>query len=323
MDLNWKYQFPEDRLSNGAFVTLLGERIVWQAFGHGLQAISTDGTAAWHRPSDGSTPFFGWKERLYIGGGRAQSLDVRTGEVIAAHDSDREVRVMPPTTECARYWQRTEDSRRESMLGLSLDDLSLQWAVPPPSGRVKWIEHWYYEFDQHTSEVTVRRPPSPEPRGQFHVDASLWQFQPLMADDVLIFRTPEFVHAIDAFDGRTLWRRTRTEGWGLERVVDGTFYLFSQTLCAIDARTGRELWCVETEAPADELAVLSDRLWLSTRNGRLRALDRQSGRPIAAPVDLRLDGAVMKMWALTGEDLIVLTAHPENSEALWRFAVAT
>ena len=319
LDLVWKYQLPEECVSNGAFVSLLGDRLVWQAFGQGLHAISTDGTAVWHRPSDSSTAFFGWKDRLYIGGERAECLDVTTGGVIAVRDSHLPVRVTAPTAEYARYWERTDSSRRETMLGLSLEDLSLLWAVPAPSGGVKWIEHWYYEYDQSTSEVTVRRPPSPEPLGQFHVDASLWQFHPVMADDVLIFRTPDFVHAIDAFDGRTLWRRTRTEGFGLERVVDGTFYLFSHTMCAIETRTGRELWCVETEAPVDDLAVFSDRLWLSTRNGRLRTVDRQTARPLAPPVDMRLDGFVIKMWALTAEDLILLTAHPgTNSEALWR-----
>ena len=323
LDSVWAYEFPVGRGSSGAFATLLEDRIVWQAFGYGLQAISTGGAPVWNRPSNGSTPFFGWKDRLFIGGDCAQTLDVSTGTVIAVRDSHRPVRVMPPSSECARYWERrAEDSRAETLLGLSLEDLSLQWAVPPPSGRVKWIEDWYYVYDDATSQVTVHRPPAVEWKSQFQIDASLWHFHPLMADDVLIFRTPEFIHAIDAFDGRTLWHRTRTEGSGFDRVVDRTFYLFSHTLCAIEPRTGRELWCLATEAPADDFAVVGECLWLSTRNHRLRAVDRRTGHVITVPIDTGMNAFVQKMWALTAKDLILLLAYPDGSrEALRRIAV--
>ena len=318
----WKHQFPEARVSSGAFATLLCDRVLWQAFGYGLHAISTDGKPAWQRPAKDSTPFFAWNDRVYIGGARAECLDPRTGGVIAVHESGRQVRVMSPTAACARYWERTDNSKRETMLALGLEDLSPLWAVPPPSGAVKWIGDWYFEFDQATSEVTVRRPPSPEPRGRFQVDPDLWYFHPFLSDGVLIFRAVDYVQAIDAFDGRTLWRRARSEGFGHDRVVDGTFYLFSQTLSAIDAATGRELWSLETEEPANDLTVLPDRLLVSTRDGRLRAVDRQTGRVITPPIDTRLEDSVLKMWPLSAQDLILLTFEAStNSEALWRIAV--
>lgn len=310
MDHLWRYEFPEGRVSNGAFTALVADRIVWQAFGHGIQAVSLDGAAVWHHPSDSSVPFFGRRDRLFIGGERAQSVDVRTGNIIAARDSQRRVRVMAPTDDCARYWEATENPRRETMLGLALEDLSLLWAVPPPAGRVKWIGEWYYEYDESTSQVTVRRPPSMDPRGRFHVDPDLWYFHPLMTDDVLIFQTADRVHAIDAFDGQTLWQRTLAPGSGFNRTIDGTFYLCSNPQHAIEPRTGRELWSVETEAPPTDLAITGDTLWLSTTNNRLRALDRRTGQITTPAAATRLAGSVIKMWALTPQDLVLLVYEP-------------
>jgi outer membrane protein assembly factor BamB len=323
LNVLWTYEFPPERVSMGAFATLLGDRILWQAFGHGLEAISTDGEAVWHRPSTGSTPFFGWKDRIYIGGDRAESLDVSTGTVLAMRDGPLPVRVAAPTSEYARYWEpQGEGSRKEALLGLSLEDLSLQWAVPPPAGRVKWIGEWYYEYDESTSQATVRRPPDTEPKGQFHIDAALWYFQPLMTADVLIFRTPDNIQAIDAFDGRTLWSRAAPEGFGFDRAIDGTFYFFSHTLSAVDPRTGRDLWSLETEAPATDFAVAGEALWVSTRNHRLRAVDRRTGQVMSAPLDTGTGVFVQKTWALTAEDLIFLLAYPaENREGVRRISV--
>jgi len=228
---------------------------------------------------------------------------------------------MQPTSNTAVYWEYgSEGLSTGTFLGLNPKDFTLQWSIPDPKGSSRWFGDWYYQYDETASVVTVREPSAMTLRSEFPVDASLWYFMPKLAEDVLVFRTDGVARGIDAFDGRILWTRTVGEGYGFNKVIDGTLYLLGEKLWSIEPRTGRDLWSLAVEAETNDLAVGADRVWVSTRNRRIRALDRRSGRVTVMPFSVGAD--VLKMWALSDDELVVLVLERgQVREAVWRLVV--
>jgi outer membrane protein assembly factor BamB len=320
----WKYEFPAGALSNGTFVDLAQHCVLWQAFGHGIRAVSLDGSTAWTRPAEDSTPFYIRDDRVFVGGDAALSLDVGSGTVRASRKCESDVDVYRPVSGCALF-REYGPGLAGRYLGLDPDGLTTRWIVPDPEGRIAWLGDRYYEYDRQTSQVTVHSPAEPSPLGRFAIDFGIWYHSPLVAGDVLVFRTPDRTCAIDAVEGRTLWSAPSLGDtrWGLDRVADGAVYQFSRTLSAVDPSTGRERWRFGAEAEPNDVAMAPQCVWISTRNRRLRPLDPRSGAVTAMPIAIGAD--VLRMWALSDDELLLLVLlgdRAEQYEALWRLVLS-
>jgi quinohemoprotein ethanol dehydrogenase len=98
-------------------------------------------------------------------------------------------------------------------------------------------------------------------------------------------------------------------------VVDGVMYVTSawSKLFALDAATGKELWSYDPEVPGETgvkaccdvvnrgVAVLGDRLFFGTLDGRLIAVDRRTGKPAWSVVTVDQS----KPYTITGAPRIV------------------
>jgi outer membrane protein assembly factor BamB len=88
--------------------------------------------------------------------------------------------------------------------------------------------------------------------------------------------------ALDAVDGRVLWRRASPAGKVLyaPAVAGGVAYVVAEdeTVVALEASTGAEYWTATTGAPNDALpAVWQSMVVVATTGGTMQALDTETG----------------------------------------------
>lgn len=320
----WEYELGADRLTHGVIVSLVADRIVCWIRNHGLLAVGLDGREAWHDAADTATAQFkAWRDRILTGGPAARSVDAASGATMARRDLGVPLHLMPTAADHAIYWKKPSPDGEGALLGLDPLDLGPRWSLPDPNGRVRVLGGRLYEYDKAAGVATVRGVPDLSVRSTFRVPPELWYFQPLAAEDALIFRTSDHdVEAIDALEGRPLWSWSGGAMAGFDLVADGTLYLLRDRLHALDARTGVERWRVD--AAVREVALAGETVWMCTTDGRLQRADGR-GQVTAPPARLPVEATVLKMWAVAQDELVVLALlQPQDAEpreVLWRLAM--
>jgi outer membrane protein assembly factor BamB len=120
--------------------------------------------------------------------------------------------------------------------------------------------------------------------GDFGYDRRTVQSSPAVANGMVFAGARDgWIYAIDAATGRERWRFDHKISWinTSPAVVEGVVYAGSsdaQFVQALDAATGKELWRTTTGTTWSSPAVSGDMLYAGDGQGRLHALDRNSGK---------------------------------------------
>jgi len=179
------------------------------------------------------------------------------------------------------------------------------YALDKGTGRVRWR---YVPGEKRTMTPL---PPAPEGRPLA---------TPAAFDGIVYLGGSDgTVYAVDALEGRTIWRfHTGGPITSSPAVTGGLVYLGSWdgTICALEAKTGAMVWRVTAGGPvADPVAVGDDIVFARAVGGDLLALDGQSG-------ELEWQQSDVPSGAPVFAELVVLVGDrafdPTSGALLWR-----
>jgi outer membrane protein assembly factor BamB len=127
------------------------------------------------------------------------------------------------------------------------------------------------------------------------------------------------LHAYDAATGEPLWTFQATGGVSVPTIFEGVTYLNADgDVCALDAKTGTELWSVSVGFSSDTgLSLSNNLLYLGTNDSRVVALDAEDGSTVWETDDP--SGSVVSTPAVVDGVLYV----GSNDDSLYAFDADT
>ena len=170
---------------------------------------------------------------------------------------------------------------------------ALQWsyatgdvvhASPTIAGNTVFIGSWdgvFYALDATTGQLKWRYQAGVDP--VTHNQVGFQSSAAVMNGAVYVGCRDGHVYAFDAATGQRLWDYSTSQSWvnSTPAVRDGLVYAATSDthrFFALDARSGRLRFTVDTRHLVFGSPALSgDRIYVGVMNGRLLALDRQSG----------------------------------------------
>lgn len=214
---------------------------------------------------------------LYVGteGGRLSALDAATGRVLWNRTFTGETKYPPTPAGDTLYVITTFTG---SGMVPNLDGKARLYALRASNG----TQRWQRVTDNYSLRLAVRAGNTVFAGGGYK--------NPQVIDEGGHFR----LYAFDADDGRVLWSHVSTTGFLKSLYATGSqegdtvHYLgYKDDLMGLDARTGKPLWTYGTENWVHGFAAADNRLWFSSANGHVHAVDLKTGRPLWKT---RLDG---------------------------------
>lgn len=177
---------------------------------------------------------------------------------------------------------------------------------PAISEGVLFVGSWdrnLYALDASTGQEKWRFQTGDDPSIHNHIGI---QSSPAVVGGMVYFGCRDgHVYAVDAKSGEQRWAYSTEGSWvnNSPAVADGTVYFGTSIpglLHALDARSGSEVFSVETKVPVfSSIAVARDLLYVGTFDGKLTAVDLKTRKPAWV---FQTEASRQKLSALTKSD---------------------
>jgi outer membrane protein assembly factor BamB len=257
---------------------IVEDTVLAGSWDNSLYAVSlSSGERLWSHETDDalSAPVAVASGTVFVGGGtEAAALDIETGEPYWQTTLDERARGGPVVADGVVYVPT-----RGNLTALSATDGENLWQVRT-GGPVASTPHITDQMVYFTSADgnIYAADTSGEVIWQQFISSSGGFPSPTVVDGTIFFGWGDgTMYALDAADGTEQWTDS-AGGAEVVAVADGTVYLASYPLAAIDIESRERLWTTEEpEGVPTNFTVGADRLYLGSGEAEVLAYDRATG----------------------------------------------